>query len=168
VVQRAMPPAQPRRAHRFGPRYTPSAVRLPADTHYQAKPKNKMHTDPEKLSHHVHRVGHHFPMEIVTLACSKFGYIYDEVHGLHKDKSRERTNWIAQRVEDYSSRQQLHGRPTTEKESKETTRGAVREMFPKIPEADLHSIVNHAFEEVISSSLSGTPCSLFVGNEQGR
>lgn len=108
-----------------------------------------MHTDPEKLSHHVHRVGHHFPIEIVDLACSKYGYIYDEAQGLHKDKSRDRTNWIAQRVENYSSRQQLHGQPVTEKESKEHTRGAVREMFPKIPEADLHSIVNHAFEEVI-------------------
>jgi hypothetical protein len=108
-----------------------------------------MHADPEKLSHHVHRVGHHFPLEIVTLACNKFGYVYDEEHGLRKDKSRERTNWIAQGVEDYSSRQLLHGGPTTEKESKEHTRGAVREMFPKIPEADLDSIVNHAFEEVI-------------------
>jgi hypothetical protein len=118
-------------------------------TRQQAKPKNKMHADPEKLSHHVHRVGHHFPLEIVNLACSKFGYVYDEAQGLLKDKSRERrTNWIAQGVEDYSSRQLLHGRPTTEKESKEHTRGAVREMFPKIPEADLDSIVNHAFEEV--------------------
>jgi hypothetical protein len=119
-------------------------------TYLQAKPKNKMHADPEKLSHHVHRVGHHFPLEIVNLACSKFGYTYDEANGLRKDKSRDRTNWIAQRVEDYSSRQQTHGRPTTEKESKEHTRGAVREMFPKIPEADLTSIVNHAFEEVFS------------------
>jgi DNA phosphorothioation-dependent restriction protein DptG len=82
------------------------------------------------------------------LACSKFGYTYDEANGLRKDKSRDRTNWIAQRVEDYSSRQQAHGRPATEKESKEQTCGAVREMFPKIPEADLTSIVNHAFEEV--------------------
>jgi hypothetical protein len=107
-----------------------------------------MHADPEKLSHHVHRVGHHFPLEIVNLACSKFGYVYDETDGLRKDKSRDRTNWIAQGVEAYSSRQLLHGRPTTEKESKEHTRGAVREMFPKIPDADLDSIVNHAFEEV--------------------
>ncbi|KAH8728831.1 hypothetical protein GQ44DRAFT_702049 [Phaeosphaeriaceae sp. PMI808] len=112
-----------------------------------AKPKNKMHADPEKLSHHVHRVGAHFPIEIVNLACSKFGYVYDEAEGLHKDKSRDRTNWIAQGVEAYSSRQLLQGGPSTEKETKEHTRGAVREMFPKIPEADLDSIVNHAFEE---------------------
>jgi len=109
-----------------------------------------MHADPEKLSHHVHRVGHHFPIEIVNLACSKFGYTYSEAIGLSKDKSRDQTNWIARGIEDYSSRTQLHGRPSTEKESKEHTRGAVREMFPKIPEADLNSIVNHAFEEVKS------------------
>lgn len=114
----------------------------------QAKPKNKMHTDPEKLSHHVHRVGHHFPLEIIELACKKFGYIYDEAHGLRKDKSQASTDWIARRIEDYSARQQLHGRPTTEKEDKDHIRGAIRELFSKIPEADLHSIVTHAFEEV--------------------
>jgi hypothetical protein len=106
-----------------------------------------MHADPEKLSHHVHRVGHHFPVEIISLACSKFGYVYDEARGLHEDKTGARTNWIAQSIEDYSSRQAAHGRPTTQKEDKEQTRGAVREMFPKIPEADLHAIINHAFEQ---------------------
>lgn len=107
-----------------------------------------MHADPEKLSHHVHRVGHHFPLEIVKLACSKFGYTYNEAHGLRKVKAGDRTNWIAQHVEAYSSRQMMHGRPSTEKETKDYIHGAVREMFPKIPEADLSSIVNHAFEEV--------------------
>lgn len=107
-----------------------------------------MHSDPEKLSHHVHRVGHHFPLDIIHLACSKFGYAYGENSGLQKDKSNDRTNWIAKRVEAYSSRKLLHSRPTSVKEDKEHTRGAIREMFPKIPEADLESIVNHAFEEV--------------------
>jgi len=112
-----------------------------------AKPKNKTHSDPEKLSHHVHRVGHHFPIHIIELACSKFGYIYDERRGLRKDKEGERTNWIAQEFEDYSSRQVQHGHPATEKETKGYIHGAVREMFPKIPEADLQAIVSHAFEE---------------------
>jgi hypothetical protein len=119
----------------------------------QAKPKNKTHADPEKLSHHVHRVGHHFPLDVITPACSKFGYVYDDTHGLRKARARDRDNWIAQQVENYSSRQLLHGGPTTEKETKDHTRGAVREMFPKIPEADLSSIVNHAFEEVDSLCL---------------
>lgn len=104
-----------------------------------------MHADPEKLSHHVHRVGHHFPLEIIELACSKFGYSYTEAQGLRKEKA---TDWIAQRVQDYSSRQALHGRPETAVETKDYIRGAVREMFSKIPEADTSAIVNHAFEEV--------------------
>jgi hypothetical protein len=113
----------------------------------QAKPKNKMHSDPEKLSHHVHRVGHHFPLQIIDLACSKFGYTYDESHGLQKAKDGDRTNWIARRFEDYSSRQVKQGHPTTEKETKGYIHGAVREMFPKIPDDDLQAIVTHAFEE---------------------
>ncbi|KAF1839482.1 hypothetical protein BDW02DRAFT_486979 [Decorospora gaudefroyi] len=112
-----------------------------------AKPKSRMHCDPEKLSHHVHRVGHHFPLEIITLACSKFGYTYDQRHSLRKAKDGDRTNWIAQRFEDYSARQVLDGRPPAEKESKEHIHGAVREMFPKIPEADLQAIVTHAFQK---------------------
>ncbi|KAF1939068.1 hypothetical protein EJ02DRAFT_353085 [Clathrospora elynae] len=112
-----------------------------------AKPRNKMYSDPEKLSHHVHRVGHHFPLEIVQLACSKFEYTYDDTKGLRKAITSERSGWIAQRFEDYSMRQTLHGRPTTEKETKTYIQGAVREMFPKIPEADLSAIVNHAFQE---------------------
>ncbi|KAI4952251.1 hypothetical protein J4E91_003713 [Alternaria rosae] len=115
--------------------------------HSIAKPKNKTHSDPEKLSHHVHRVGHHFPIHIIELACSKFGYLYDERRGLRKDKEGDRTNWIAQEFEDYSSRQVQRGHPATEKETKGYIHGAVREMFPKIPEADLQAIVSHAFEE---------------------
>lgn len=48
---------------------------------------------------------------------------------------------------DYKERQQLQGRPATETETKHHIAGAVRDLFPKIPEADLNSIVNHAFEE---------------------
>ena len=114
----------------------------------QAKPKNKTHADPEKLSHHVHRIGHHFPLEIVQLACSKFGYKYSEEGGLKKTTAADRENWIQQQVESYSTRQALHGRPMAKEGSKDHITGAVREMFPKIPEDDLSAIVNHAFEEV--------------------
>ncbi|KAL1653000.1 hypothetical protein SLS61_004621 [Didymella pomorum] len=115
--------------------------------HSIAKPKNKTHADPEKLSHHVHRIGHHFPLEIIQLACSKFGYKYSEEGGLKKSTAVDRENWMIQQVESYSSRQALHGRPMAKEGSKDHITGAVREMFPKIPEDDLSAIVNHAFEE---------------------
>lgn len=125
-----------------------SSIQVLTLTFIQAKPKNKTHADPEKLSHHVHRIGHHFPLEIIQLACSKFGYEYDEEAGLRKTTAADRENWIQQQVESYSTRQALHGRPMAKEGSKDHISGAVREMFPKIPEADLSSIVNHAFEEV--------------------
>lgn len=106
-----------------------------------------MHHDPGKLSHHVHRVGHHFPILIIDLACVKFDYTYDEVQGLRRARPGENTNWFAQRVKDYSSRQAIQGVPV--EETIDYIRGAVRELFPKIPEVDLTSIVNHAFKEVI-------------------
>jgi hypothetical protein len=105
-----------------------------------------MHSDPEKLSHHVHRVGHHFPLEIIDLACSKYGYTYDERHGLRLAKDVDRSNWIEKRFEDYAKRQ-VNGRPTTDKETKSQIYGAIREMFPKIPEADTQAIVTHAFKK---------------------
>jgi hypothetical protein len=147
MVQRAVSTTQPRCAHRLCKHLIPLKPTSPLLTASQAKPKNKTHSDPEKLSHHVHRVGHHFPIHIIELACSKFGYIYDERRGLRKDKEGDRTNWIAQEFEDYSSRQVQRGHPATEKETKGYIHGAVREMFPKIPEADLQAIVSHAFEE---------------------
>ncbi|USP76020.1 hypothetical protein yc1106_03294 [Curvularia clavata] len=125
-----------------------SVTRKHGLTNSQAKPKNKMHSNPEKLSHHVHRVGHHFPMEIISLACSKFGYTYDETSGLRKVKDDgDRNDWIARRFEDYSSRQAGQGQPTTEKETKSYVDGAIRDLFPKIPDDDLQAIVDHAFEE---------------------
>ena len=145
MVQRAVPTAQSRRAHRLGERPTQHHSVSHTLTILQAKPKNKMHADPAKLSHHVHRVGHHFPMSVIEPACSKFGYNYDDRKGLRKAKDGE--SWIAKRFEAYSSRQANPGGPTTEKETKLYIHGAVREMFPKIPEADLQAIVDHAFAE---------------------
>ncbi|KAF2682149.1 hypothetical protein K458DRAFT_307996 [Lentithecium fluviatile CBS 122367] len=114
-----------------------------------AKPKNRIHADPEKISHHVHRIGHHFPLDIIDLACSKFGYSFNDESGLKKQRASPiyGDEYFERGIADYQSRQGLHGRPLVDSGSKDHIRGAVREMFPKIPEADLTSIVNHAFEE---------------------
>ncbi|KAL5387128.1 hypothetical protein DPSP01_003738 [Paraphaeosphaeria sporulosa] len=113
-----------------------------------AKPRSKAFFDPEKISSHVHRIGHHFPIEIIKLACSKFGYQYDE-RGLRRVRGSPVYGpaYVERGIANYEQRQALHGKPVTDTEHKEHIRGAIREIFPKIPEADLTSIVNHAFEE---------------------
>lgn len=116
----------------------------------KAKPRSKAFFDPEKISSHVHRIGHHFPSDIIELACRKFGYLYDERRGLRRLRGSPVYGpaYVERGIADYEQRQALHGRPVTDTEHKEHIRGAIREIFPKIPEADLTSIVNHAFEEV--------------------
>jgi hypothetical protein len=118
----------------------------------QARPKSKFFEDPNSISHHVHRIGHHFPLELIDLACSKFGYTFTDHTGLQKlrvSRPNYGEEYFARGLADYHMRQRLDGRPLLAKlESKENIHGAVREMFPKIPEADLMVIVNHAFEEV--------------------
>jgi hypothetical protein len=63
--------------------------------------------------------------------------------------------YVERGIANYEQRQALRGKPVTDTEHKEHIRGAIREIFPKIPEADLTSIVNHAFEEVHKSWCAG-------------
>ena len=171
MVQRAVSPAESRCPHRVGEYaarcwYQAGCRRLcswpysSATNTIQAKPKNRIHHDPEKISHHVHRIGHHFPVEIIDLACSKFGYRFTDKTGLQKVAENRTTygeDYFERGLADYRMRQALHGRPIIAGyESKDLISGAVREMFPKIPEADLSSIVNHAFEKV-STVQTGAP-----------
>jgi len=112
------------------------------------KPKNSIYRDPTKLSHHVHRVGHHFPLQIIDLACKKYGYKYHETRGLKVLDPQQAAEWIGPFVE-------AHDRPLSNErgytasavEDEQTARAAIREMFPKIPENDLEKIVYHAFEK---------------------
>lgn len=117
----------------------------------QAKPRSKAFFDPDKIASHVHRIGHHFPLEIIELACKKFDYSYSDVHGLRRRTRRSPSHgpaYVERGIANYEQRQGLNSRPVTDSEHKEHIRGAIREIFPKIPDADLTSIVNHAFQEV--------------------
>ncbi|KAF2796270.1 hypothetical protein K505DRAFT_300582 [Melanomma pulvis-pyrius CBS 109.77] len=111
-----------------------------------AKPRSKAHENPEKISHHVHRIGFHFPNEVISEACDMLGY-YVRNGVYHKSARDHNSTRLARSLANYGQRMALHGRPATETESKTQVRDAVREMFPKIPEKDLSAIVSHAFQE---------------------
>lgn len=111
------------------------------DTHplitVKAAPKSKAQNDPEKLSHHIHRIGYHFPSAVVDQACDWLGYnsrngrLYRQ---LPKDLEDTR---LARRLA-------VHSRHETNDQIK----AAVRDLFPQIPDADLEAIVKHAFRQV--------------------
>ncbi|WPG99498.1 Hypothetical protein R9X50_00231300 [Acrodontium crateriforme] len=123
----------------------------------QAKPMNKNHYDPSKVSHHLIRIGYHFRAEIVDEACGELGY-YSNEHGqyLRLDDLREqqKRSAVAQTLARYGVNMDL----TTQKETVDQVRGAIKELFPRIPAEDLNDIVERAWEE--GSSRVGTSTDL--------
>lgn len=111
-----------------------------------AKPKNKAHVNPEKIAHHVHRIGHHFPNEVVDQACDWLGYSY-RGGTYQKNLDGIATSRLARSLATHGSRMGLHGRPGTVQETSQQIRAAIRDLFPKIPDEDLEAIVKHAFRE---------------------
>ncbi|KAF2188199.1 hypothetical protein K469DRAFT_566988 [Zopfia rhizophila CBS 207.26] len=111
-----------------------------------AKPKNKAHANPDKISHHVHRLGHHFPNKVIDEACDVLGYLFRG--GTYEKSTRMLdSSRLARSLAVHGNRMRLHDRPVTDTETKEQIRAAIRDLFPKIPEDDLTSIVKHAFRE---------------------
>ena len=124
-----------------------SPVKLALLTSRKAKPKNKAHVNPEKIAHHVHRIGHHFPNEVVDQACDWLGYSY-RGGTYQKNLDDIATSRLARSLATHGSRMGLHGRPGTVQETSQQIRAAIRDLFPKIPDEDLEAIVKHAFREV--------------------
>ncbi|OCK77401.1 hypothetical protein K432DRAFT_304300 [Lepidopterella palustris CBS 459.81] len=111
-----------------------------------AKPKNRVHVNPEKIGHHVHRIGHHFPNEVVDQACDWLGYSFR--NGTYqKNLDTLATSRLARSLATHGGRMGLHDRPGTVQETREQIRAAIRDLFPKIPDGDLEAIVKHAFRE---------------------
>ncbi|KAF2019965.1 hypothetical protein BU24DRAFT_419573 [Aaosphaeria arxii CBS 175.79] len=116
-----------------------------------AQPKARKNSDPEKDNDHApridtQRIGHHFPNQIIDEACDVLGYIWRN-GTFHKSSRNYEETRLARTLRDYGHRMRLHGRPMTEKETKDQIRGAILEVFPKIPSSDLDGVVSHAFEE---------------------
>ncbi|KAF2658778.1 hypothetical protein K491DRAFT_592509 [Lophiostoma macrostomum CBS 122681] len=116
-----------------------------------AKPKGKAQTGPENESApriDTQRIGHHFPNEIIDEACDVLGYRYR--NGVFQKSTRNYdNNQLSRKIQSIQYDQQrmvLHDRPNPAK-SREQVQAAVLEVFPKIPDADLTAILDHAFEE---------------------
>ncbi|KAF2754534.1 hypothetical protein EJ05DRAFT_504069 [Pseudovirgaria hyperparasitica] len=111
-----------------------------------ATPKNKASTDPEKISHHLHRVGYHFPNAVVDQACDWLGY---SIRGgqYRKDLDVLATSRLARSLAGHSKRLGLDQGKGSEDDTKTQVRSAIRDLFPKIPDKDLGEIVQHAFRK---------------------
>jgi hypothetical protein len=105
------------------------------------------------LSHEVHRIGHHFPSLVVEKACMSLGVsLTQSGHVLppqriqhtahhkpgHRNKVKiNRLGWSAPLQVDVSQ-------AILDTQARE----AIKDLFPKIPEKDLHEIIRRAFKKV--------------------
>ncbi|KAK7527009.1 uncharacterized protein IWZ02DRAFT_372439 [Phyllosticta citriasiana] len=93
-------------------------------------PSNVARADPEKVSYHLNRVGFHFPSAVVDQAMEWIGI---QLNG----RSRAGiANNIGRRLKTYSSQPE-----------KVAVRGAMKDLFPKMPEESLAVILEHAFQQ---------------------
>lgn len=102
--------------------------------------------DPEKVSHHIHRVGYHFRSEVVEDACHELGYIHHNNQFVKEADlaAREEHTRMARAMAKYG----LHlDQSEQQQETDDQVRAAIKELFPRIPEADLQAILKHAWEE---------------------
>ncbi|KAK4507369.1 hypothetical protein PRZ48_001104 [Zasmidium cellare] len=110
-----------------------------------AKPVSIHAYNPKKVSHHIHRIGHHFKSNIVEEACQTLGYAY--IRGQFVKESdlanlNERSKMAAA-----LARHGYHFDRHLEQETDDQVRAAIKELFPKIPEQDLKEILRHAWAE---------------------
>ncbi|KAF2838842.1 hypothetical protein M501DRAFT_934488 [Patellaria atrata CBS 101060] len=107
-----------------------------------AAPKNRAHNNPGRISHHIHRVGHHFPSGIVDKACDWLGYT--RKNGIF-------TKHLDVGINSHFARSLAKHKKQLGKDPSETTdeeiRAAIKDLFPKIPDRDVTSILNHAFRQ---------------------
>lgn len=110
----------------------------------QAKPVSKHATDPQKVSHHIHRVGYHFRSDIVDEACEELGYIYH--HGRFIKEAALQAQRQQSRMAQIMAK---HGVPFNEtiEETPEQVGAVIKELFPRIPDDDLNQILQHAWEK---------------------
>lgn len=101
--------------------------------------------DPGKISHHIQRIGYHFKNEAVEEACSQLKYyLVDGRFISEAELQRRHQNGFLLRV---LSKYGVHNFSEGNKETPEQVSGAIRELFPRIPDQDLAEIVKHAWAE---------------------
>ncbi|KAK5168024.1 uncharacterized protein LTR77_006591 [Saxophila tyrrhenica] len=97
----------------------------------------------DRVSSQVHRIGHHFKAEIVLQACEQLGYLYHNGCFERESEIAARNNRTP-----LSRVMATHGIRMADNPPGELDRitAMMREMFPKMPEAEIEKVINRAWE----------------------
>jgi len=130
----------------------------------------------------VSRIGYHFASSIVARACNDLGvYITPSGHACTSIDTNEisvlapdskktvypKQNNLRVRLR---SKRKIHTEqePISQERLNYEARNALTDLFPKIPEQDLSSIISHAFKKVISKlvNISRKPTHYTTGRKE--
>lgn len=101
--------------------------------------------DPQKVSHHIHRIGYHFKSEIVDDASQELGYVYYRGKFIKEDAMQAQRS--KGRLKNIMAKYGLSLQDNEARETPEQVSAYIKELFPRIPQEDLDKIVQHAWEE---------------------
>lgn len=115
--------------------------------------KDSKHRHNTNLSHEVHRIGYHFPSLVVEKACMSLGVSLSQSGQVLTSDGKFSS--MQQRLPPTKKKRTRRVRTTVAPKddiSQATldtqAREAIRDLFPKIPEKDLHDIICRAFQKV--------------------
>jgi hypothetical protein len=132
----------------------------------------------------VCRIGYHFASSIVARVCNDLGvYITPSGH-VHTSTDTNEVSVSASETKKTVSPKQDNLRvrlrskrkahpeqdPVSQEQLNHEARNVLMDLFPKIPEQDLSSIISHAFKKVISRLLnvSRKPAYCTTGRKESR
>ncbi|KZF26773.1 hypothetical protein L228DRAFT_243289 [Xylona heveae TC161] len=111
-----------------------------------AAPQNKAHKNASNISHHIHRIGHHFASTVVAKACHELGlHLTPSGRAVRYSGQRTRPMQHLDALEDNNGPSLRSG--LSQKKINAEARDAIRDLFPNIPKKDLHEIITRAFKK---------------------
>ncbi len=99
------------------------------------------HQETHELSKEVHRIGFHFPTVVVDEVCAHYGVNLSANGTLLKEE--DRTTFQRTRQNKNRNPEQAKDQITINTEA----RDAIKDLFPNIPDNDLHQIIKTAFQK---------------------
>lgn len=95
---------------------------------------------PGKVSHHIHRIGYSFPVDIVAQGCQELEYVVNNGKFVSVAEL-QRNNIVARTLARHGVQ---HPAP---EETTERIAMTIKELFPKIPQHDLDMVLKHAWKK---------------------
>ncbi|TKA80411.1 hypothetical protein B0A49_01188 [Cryomyces minteri] len=111
-----------------------------------ATAKRPVPIDSSRVAHHILRVGHHFSNAVVEAASVRLGFGPGETTD-RRNYGHSGSSHLAKSLANHSRRLGLNYDHVTTSERSQQIRDTLKELFPKIPEADMEKIIGRAFEE---------------------